>query len=102
MRHKARVDANHGQIVQAFRDLGCKVQSLATIGHGCTDLVVALPFPIDPNCIMVEVKNGELPPSARGLTEDQIRWHANWLGRIWTIESVEQVQECVNFYRRVK
>lgn len=98
MRKYARLDATHKEIVAEFIRLGCKVQSLATIGNGCPDLVVAVPGH-DPNCIMVEVKDGSKPPSKRGLTEDQIRWHANWSGRIWTIESVEQVAECVSYYR---
>jgi hypothetical protein len=28
----------------------------------------------------MEVKDGNKSPSARLLTEDQLRWHHNWLG----------------------
>ena len=40
-RYAARVDANQQEIVNALRQIGAKVQSLAPIGQGIPDLLVA-------------------------------------------------------------
>lgn len=76
MRRAARTDANQTAIVQALRDMGCTVQSLAAIGNGCPDLLVGYKRAT----MLLEVKDGTKPPSARRLTEDQIRWHGDWRG----------------------
>src|SRR5580700_7594734 len=41
MRHRPRIDANHVEIVKALRQAGASVQSLAGVGKGCPDLLVA-------------------------------------------------------------
>lgn len=41
MRRAARVDANHGDVVKAFKKLGCEVLSLASLGKGVPDLLVS-------------------------------------------------------------
>ncbi len=76
MRRAAKVDANHQEIVQTLRSVGATVQSLATVGHGCPDLLVGW----NGKTILMEVKDGEKSPSARRLTEEQIKWHSEWMG----------------------
>lgn len=39
MKRRARVDGNHGDIVDALRKTGWQVVSLATIGNGVPDLL---------------------------------------------------------------
>ena len=41
MRRAAKVDSTHGPIVEAFRKGGWSVLSLAPMGRGCPDLLVA-------------------------------------------------------------
>ena len=41
MRRAAKIDANQTELVEAFRRLGCSVLSLATVGKGVPDLLVA-------------------------------------------------------------
>ena len=41
MRRAARVDGNHAEIVDSFKKLGCSVLSLAAVGKGVPDLLVA-------------------------------------------------------------
>ena len=41
MRRAAKIDENQPILVEAFRRLGCSVLSLATIGKGVPDLLVA-------------------------------------------------------------
>jgi len=72
----ARIDANHEQVVSVLRAYGASVQSLAGVGHGVPDLLVGY----QGYTILMEVKDGNKPPSARRLTEDQMDWHASWKG----------------------
>ena len=76
MRRAAKVDANQEQVVQALRAAGATVQSLAGVGVGVPDLLVGH----QGKTILLEVKDGHKPPSARRLTEDQLKWHGAWCG----------------------
>lgn len=42
MRRAAKVDSNHGEIVQALRKVGCRVLDLSRVGQGCPDLLVSV------------------------------------------------------------
>ena len=59
MRRAAKVDANHSTIVKALRDVGATVLSLASMGHGCPDLVIGK----DGKNWLVEVKDPMQKPS---------------------------------------
>ena len=95
MRRAAKVDANQKIVVKAFRDLGCTVQHLHAVGSGCPDLLVGI-MGIN---LLVEVKDGDKPPSARKLTKDQVKWHGSWLGQKCIVKSVDEVIELVNQVR---
>jgi len=66
--------------------LGYSVQSIATVGKGCPDLLVGRR---NRNWLF-EVKDPAKWPSARALTKDEVEWHAFWKGQVTTIETVEQ------------
>ena len=76
MRRAARIDANQEQVVSALRAAGATVHSLAGVGVGVPDLLVGY----QGKTILFEVKDGYKPPSARRLTEDQLKWHGAWRG----------------------
>lgn len=76
MRRAAKVDRNQGEIAAALRNVGATVQSLAEVGAGVPDLLVGFRR----QTYLLEVKDGEKPPSQRELTPDQIDWHMNWTG----------------------
>ena len=76
MRRAARVDRNQPEIVEALRNAGAKVYSLAAVGGGIPDLVVAY----QRQTYLLEVKDGTKPPSERELTPDQVRFHVEWNG----------------------
>ena len=40
VRKYAKIDDNQPEIVKALREIGCSVQSLASVGGGCADLLV--------------------------------------------------------------
>jgi hypothetical protein len=76
MRRAAKVDRNQTEIVQALRQVGATVQSLAACGDGVPDLLVGFRR----GTFLLEVKDGTKKPSARELTPDQIAWHLQWGG----------------------
>lgn len=96
MRIAARVDANHGTIRQAYKDLGCSVADTFRLGGGFPDLVVAL----FGQTHLVEVKDGAKPASKRTLTEDEIKFHNSWHAKIWVVKDIGDVIEHVNEIRR--
>ena len=79
MTFKKKVDANHAQIRQLFRDLGCNVFDSSAIPK-FVDLVVQYRDPMHGRIetLLVEVKNSALPPSRRKLTPDQVKFHAQF------------------------
>lgn len=94
MRRAAKRDANHAEIVLALRKVGCGVIDLAAVGGGIPDLLVGAPtWPHKLH--LLEVKDGEKPPSARKLTPDQQRFHAEWKGEIHVVKSIDEALRAV-------
>jgi Holliday junction resolvase len=82
----ARVDANHGEVVAALRKAGCTVQSLASIGKGCPDLLVGK----DGRTFTIEVKG----PKGQ-LTPDQVKWINEWQGVVHIVRTVDDALQLV-------
>lgn len=90
MRRAAKRDANEREIIEALESLGgVTVQQLD--GAGVPDLLVGC----DGVNLLLEVKDGDKPPSARKLTRDQVAWHSGWRGQVHTVCNVEQALEVV-------
>ena len=92
MRRAAKTDDNQAEIVAALRVVGCSVLPLHAVGQGCPDLLVATR---QGEMVLIEIKDGSKPPSARKLTPDQIAFHAAWRGRIAVVTSVREAMEAV-------
>ena len=88
-----RIDDNQVQIVRALRRRGVRVISLAGIGNGVPDLLVAR----GQKMALVEIKDGQKPPSARKLTALQQEFHALWSPNVATLTSVDEID---GFLRR--
>lgn len=86
MRKYGKVDANHTHIVKALRALGCSVQSLASLGNGVPDLLVAR----NGRMALMEVKDGMKSPSQRKLTDDEFEWIQKWNAPVYVITSVDE------------
>lgn len=102
MRYGAKVDANQAAIVEALRRLGCTVQSLASVGGGCPDLVVGVPeisfgtgYVVQSRNVLLEIKDGSKPPSARKLTPAEAKFHAEWRGEVYVVSSVSEALDVV-------
>jgi hypothetical protein len=76
MRRASRVDDNQAEIVAALRKVGASVQSLASIGKGCPDLLVGF----NGRTYLMEIKDPTKPKSDIQLTPDQREWHSKWCG----------------------
>lgn len=86
-RPSIKLDANQNEIVDALRSIGATVQSLAGVGNGCPDLLVALRG----QTFLLEVKDSAKPPSARRLTPAELAWHQRWNGGpLAVVESVAE------------
>ncbi len=85
----SRIDKNQKEIVAFFRSYGATVAHLHEVGKGCPDLCVGYKG----ENLLVEIKDGSRPPSARKLTPVQKEFHDNWTGKIYIIESVQQAKE---------
>lgn len=86
MRVRGKVDRNQSEVVKAARQLGCRVLSLAPLGKGAPDLLIA-----DRRNVLrlVEVKDGSKPPSARQLTPEQAVFHSQW--PVTVVSSVDEL-----------
>ena len=91
MRRAHRLDANHGELVQAFKDLGCTVLSLAGLGAGVPDICVGY----GGMQIMCELKDSNKSPSRRKLTPDEERFRMNWKGGYRLVQDLDGVMETV-------
>ena len=93
MRRAARVDANQEQIVSAMRACGATVR-VVTQGDGLPDLLVGYRG----YTILMEVKDGRKPPSARKLTPEEEKFFINWTGGMLAI--VNSVEEALELLKR--
>ena len=91
MRKYGRTDSNQTEVVKALRGIGATVHSLAPLGNGCPDVLVGYG---GTNWIL-EIKDGDKPPSARKLTDDEKDWHAEWRGTVHVVETVEQALQTI-------
>ena len=91
MRRASNLDSNHTAVVLALREIGATVQSLASMHGGVPDLLVGY----HGRNVLLEVKDGEKPPSARALTKDEAEWHATWGGQLATVYTPEEAQRVV-------
>lgn len=78
MRRDAKVDANQPLIVAALRKVGATVQSLATVGKSCPDLLVG--FRGENFVIEVKMPGASLEPG-------QSEWLDNWRGRACVVRT---------------
>ena len=87
MRRAAKVDTNQAAIVAALRQAGYGVQSLAAVGGGCPDLLVAA----GTRNVLLEVKR----PKRGVFTSDQLRWWAAWPGELHVVRTPDEAAQAM-------
>jgi hypothetical protein len=93
MRRAAKVDDNQAEIVKALRAVGATVR-VVTQGNGLPDLLVGFRG----QTVLIEVKDGKKPPSARKLTEAEQKFFDEWRGGLLAV--VESVDDAIALLKR--
>ena len=81
-----RVDGNQSEIVSALRSAGASVAITSGVGKGFPDIVVGyrgLSY-------LMEIKDGNKPPSKRRLTEAEQQFMEGWRGHYRVVESANE------------
>ena len=93
MKQAARRDANHADIRDELRKAGAVVADTASLGGGFPDLVVGWRGVI----MLLEIKDGNKPPSKRKLTPDEVEFFKTWNGfPVYVVESFEDAARLVD------
>ena len=96
MRRGAKRDANHNDIADAFRAMGCSVFETDRVGEGFPDIIVGLLGVSH----LVEIKNPETAYGRAGLNQRQSAFANLWRGSpIITITSEAEAAAFVNKIR---
>ncbi len=86
MRKYGRVDANQAQLVKELRAEGCTVAILSSVGGGVPDICVGYRG----HNFLMEIKDGDQPPSKRKLTADEGAFFDMWVGNCWVVTTSQQ------------
>jgi hypothetical protein len=94
MRRASRRDANERRVIDALRACGAYVKQIND--EGFVDLLVWYRGHV----LLLEVKDGDKPPSARALTPAEAKFHAEWPGQNLYIvnsehEALDILKRCV-------
>lgn len=92
MRRAAKVDANQSEIVKGLRQCGCSVYITSQVGKGFPDIVVGF----GGHTLLMEIKDGSLPPSGRKLTTDEQTFFEKWKGAAVVVNSLNEAIEAIN------
>ena len=91
----ARIDTNHKEIVKDLREVGATVVSLASMKHGCPDLLVGY----GNETILMEIKRD----AKAKFTPDQLDFLSKWRGgAISRVDSVDAAIRALGIIQRVK
>ena len=90
-----RIDANQNEVVRTLRDLGCHVAITSMVGKGFPDIVVSHLGVT----VLVEIKDGNKPPSARKLTADEKKFQKEYQGWYRIVESVD---DCIKLHQAIR
>ncbi len=92
-----KLDGNHNEILKGLRDWGAAAESTAAVGKGFPDIIASYAG----RTVLFEVKDPAQKPSARRLTDDEVKFHASWRGNLAVVETIEQackaMQSAVEF-----
>ena len=75
-RFARNIDSNQPELVKELRKVGALVAMTHMVGGGFADLVVGY----RKRLVLLEVKDGAKPPSARQLTGPEELFRAKWVG----------------------
>lgn len=82
----AKVDDNQTEIVKALRQVGATVKALHAVGDDFPDLAVGY----HGRTYLIEIKDGNKPPSRRKLSPGQKEFHESWRGHAAVANNVDE------------
>lgn len=91
---RAKVDDNQAHIVELLERWGCTVQSIATVGDGCPDLLIGF----QGVTMIAEVKDGTKPKSKQQLTPDEKDWKRAWKGQYAILRNAGDVDDLIALF----
>jgi hypothetical protein len=92
-KYGAKKDANHNEVVEAFKALGADVLDTSNLGGGVPDLIIGCRNAWH----LVDVKNPNTGYGRRGLNKRQKEWALAWKGGpVYLISTVEEAADLVN------
>jgi hypothetical protein len=87
-----RTDSNHAEIIKALRKIpNLSVFSTHEVGKGFPDIVIGYKG-IN---YLIEIKDGNKPPSARKLTDCEVKFHQDWNGQISIIKNLDELLQII-------
>jgi hypothetical protein len=89
MTYAKRVDLNHTEIVNKFRELGASVFDLSAVGRGCPDIMVGY----NGQTVLVEIKSGE----KKKYTEAQLKFISEWKGS--TVNRINDLEGAIRLIK---
>lgn len=87
-----RTDKNHSEIIKALRKIpNLSVFSTHEVGKGFPDIVIGYKG-IN---YLIEIKDGNKPPSARKLTDSEVKFHQDWRGQTSVIKNLDELLQII-------
>lgn len=87
-----KTDSNQSTLVKQMRAIGMSVFVTSGVGEGFPDLVAG----IKGQNFLFELKNPALSPSRKKLTPDEQTFFDTWKGKVYKIETIEDVIKIIN------
>ena len=97
MKTNARIDRNQPEVVRYFRSMGFSVLHVHQLKN-CVDIMISK----GKVTAAVEIKDSEKPPSARRLTEGELRFKNEWQGLWYLCENKEDAEDIIiDMYKQI-
>ena len=90
-RRKARKDDNHNEIQKGLEAIGASVFDTSGVGSGFSDVVVGFRN----KNFLLEIKDGNKPPSKRKLTPDEIDFKTTWNGQYNVVKNLAEALQII-------
>jgi hypothetical protein len=95
-KYARRTDANHSEIVKAFRDLGCSVFDTSRVAGGFPDIIVGR----NGVTVLVEIKSDSKKKFTPAQNMFMLHWKGSAVSRIQDLEGVINLVNMLNAYTK--
>lgn len=96
MRRAAKVDLNHAEVQAGLESIGASFLSLAPLGKGAPDALVAW----NRRLYLLEIKNPDQDSAHRKLTKMEAEFHERWKGPIHVVHNLREALQAIGAIER--